>query len=133
MFTRSHARRIRRTSRKRTKREVPMARIRVRTPAVGWRGGGRPAIAYRIFCYLCKPMQMSRWIEFPARRYRLFSLASHETRRSSSTGSCEAGLTPATLPAEPSRGPTTGMPCVKMPPRLCALKSYVYAPAHLVR
>lgn len=31
----------------------------------------RPAIAYRIFCYPCKPMQMSRWIEFPARRYRL--------------------------------------------------------------
>jgi len=35
-------------------------------------------------------------------------------------GSCEAGLTPATLPAEPSRGPTTGMPCVKMPSCQCA-------------
>lgn len=62
------------------------------------------------------------------------SLASHETRRrSSSTGSCEAGLTPATLPAEPSWGPTTGMPCVKMPPRLCALKSRVCVRARLVR
>ncbi|KAM0735936.1 hypothetical protein ACS0PU_009897 [Formica fusca] len=33
-------------------------------------------------------------------------------------GSCEAGLTPATLPAETIPG--TGMPCVKMPPCLCA-------------
>lgn len=47
------------------------------------------------------------------------------------TGSCEAGLTPATLPAEPSRSPTTGMPCVKMPPCLCA--QIVCAPPCVVR
>lgn len=76
------------------------------------------AIAYQIFCYPCKPMQISRWIEFPARRYRLLPRRERPTCRG--TGSCEAGLTPATLPAEPSRSPTTGMPCVKMPPCLCA-------------